>query len=215
MVLWLRAAAVTGARLPRKKDPPTKPTAPPAVPRFGATRGWLVQSLTVVLLAGALLAGLVLLGRWCLEQIRGQDRYAALFADIECTAPPGMEKGAFLDEVQYLSRVPDRLGLLDEDLRERLAAAFAKHPWVEKVDAVILEPPRRVQVRLVMRRPVLAVPTKEGLVAVDGRGVRLPRNATTKGLPEFQGEASPPRGPAGSLWGDAKVEARARQENGR
>jgi hypothetical protein len=126
-----------------------------------------------------------------------------------------MDRVEFLDQVQYLSRLPDRLGLLDEDLRDQLTAAFAEHPWVEKVEAVILEPPLRVQVRLVIRQPVLAVPTREGLIAVDGHGVRLPRNAATTGLPVFAGEAAPPRGPAGIRWGDANVEARARRENGR
>jgi hypothetical protein len=193
--------------LPRKKEPSSKA----AAPQLAAPRRWLFQGLILILLVAAFLAGLILLGKWGLEHIRGRERYAVPFADIDCTPPPGMERGAFLDEVQYLSRLPDRLGLLDEDLSQKLSEAFAKHPWVDKVDGVHLEPPRRVQVRLTMRRPVLAVPTKDGPIAVDANGVRLPKNAVTDGLAVFEGVAAPP-GPAGKRWGDPKVEEQARQK---
>jgi hypothetical protein len=166
--------------------------------------------MSLLLLVAAFLAGIILLGKWGLEQIRGRDRYAVAFADIDCTPPAGMTRGEFLDEVLYLSRLPDRFGLLNEDVRELLTAAFAKHPWVEKVEAVILEAPRHVEVRLVMRRPVLVVRTHEGAVAVDRHGVRLPKNAPVDNLPIFEGEAAPPKGPAGTKWGDPKVEERAR-----
>ena len=120
-------------------------------------------------------------------------------------------RGAFLDEVQYLSRLPDRLSVLDDNLSQRLSAAFAKHPWVEKVDRVMVEAPRRISVRLTLRRPVLAVPTAEGLIAVDHVGVRLPKNANIVGLPIFEGTAPPPQGPSGTKWGDAQVERQAAQ----
>ncbi len=187
--------------MPRKKAPEPKP-APPR-------QRWLLQGLLFVLVVASFLTGLILLGKWGLEQLRGRERYAIAFAEIDCTPPPGLTRDEFLDEVQYLSRLPPRLGLLDEDLSEKLAGAFARHPWVEKVDGVLLIPPRHVEVKLLLRRPVLAVPTREGLVAVDREGVRLPRNASTAGLPVFEGKAAPPKGAAGTRWGDPKVEERA------
>jgi hypothetical protein len=192
--------------LPRKKDPQPK-----AIPRLAAPRRCLLQGLTLFLLVAALLGGLVFLGKWSLEQIRGQERYAVPFADIDCTPPQGMERGEFLGEVQYYARLPDRIDLLDNELSEKLAAAFARHPWVEKVDGILLVPPRHVEVRLVLRRAVLAVPTRNGLIAVDRHGVCLPKSAATEGLPVFEEEARPPQGPAGTKWGDPKVEERARQ----
>ncbi len=123
--------------------------------------------------------------------------------------PPGQTRVEFLEEVQYLSRLPDRIHLLDDDLSELLTAAFARHPWVERVDVITIEPPRKVRVRLTMRRPVLAVRTNDGLIAVDAQGWRLPTFAGVASLPVFEGEAMPPRGPAGTKWGDPRVEKRA------
>jgi len=174
-------------------------------------RVWVIQGLLLVLAAAGVVAGVVFLGQWGLEQLRGRERYALRFADIECVPPAGMSRAEFLDEVQYESRFPDRFGVLDEDISGKLSAAFAKHPWVEKVEGVLVTPPRQVEVKLVYRRPVLAVKLPEGLVAVDGQGVRLPKNAGTSGLPVFEGDAAPPQGPAGVKWGDPQVEARARQ----
>jgi hypothetical protein len=191
--------------LPRKKD-----SEPKSAPRPAWSGRWLVQGLTLLVLVAAVLGAIIWLGNWGQEQIRGRDRYAVAFADINCAPPAGMTRGEFLDEVLYLSRWPDRFGLLDEDVRERLTLAFAKHPWVEKVEAVILEAPRHVEVRLVMRRPVLVVRTQEGPIAVDRHGVRLPKNAPVQYLPIFEGEAAPPKGPAGTRWGDPRVEERAR-----
>jgi hypothetical protein len=191
--------------LARKKDSQSTPAALP--------RRWLWQALAVILLAAALLAGLIALGRWGLAELRGRERYAVRFANIACTPPPGMTRSEFLDEVQYLSRLPDRLGLLDEDLTQKLTAAFARHPWVEKVQDVVLQPPRHIDVKLTLRKAVLAVRTSAGLIAVDRHGVRLPKNAATDDLPIFEGDAAPPKGQAGTIWGDPNVEARARQRS--
>jgi hypothetical protein len=191
--------------LPRRKEVALadKPT-----PKL---RVWLVKTALLVAMVAAFLAGVIWLGNWGLEQIRSKDRFVVPFSEIECTPPPGQTRGEFLDEVLYLARLPDRVGFLDDDLPQKLSVAFAKHPWVEKVSAVERKPPRTIQVRLVLRRPVLAVPTAEGLVVVDAQGVCLPKNAPTEGLPVYEGEATLPRGPAGKKWGDPKVEERARQ----
>jgi hypothetical protein len=164
----------------------------------------------LLLVLGAFLAGLIVLGQWAQNQVRDQERYTVAFADIDCEAPPGLERSTFLDEVQYLASLPDRLRLLDKDLGENLARAFRRHPWVKDVAEVTVASPRQVHVRLVFRKPVLAVPLGTTLRAVDASGVLLPAQAATQGLPVFQGRAKPPIGPAGSRWGDPAVEARAR-----
>ncbi len=187
---------------------PRKKTSEPSERSAGA---WIVQGLLLVLAAGGALAGLVFLGQWGLEQLRGRERYAVPFADIDCVPPPRLSRAEFLDEVQFYGRLGNCIGLLDEDLAGKLTEGFAKHPWVEKVEAVIVKPPRQVQVKLVHRRPVLAVRLPEGLAAVDANGVRLPKKAATEGLPVFEGEAAPPQGPEGTKWGDPKVEKRARE----
>jgi hypothetical protein len=57
---------------------------------------------------------------------------------------------------------------------------------------------------------VLAVSLAGQLRAVDGKGILLPASAPTEGLPIFQEVAAPPKGPAGTPWGDPAVEAAAR-----
>src|SRR5262249_11509433 len=106
--------------------------------------------------------------------------------------------------------MPERLPLLDEDLPRRLAEAFERHPWVEKVERVEVCPPGRVQVRHVYRVPVLAVPVAGQLRAVDCHGILLPATAPPQVLPVFKEPAAPPQGPAGTPWGDPAVEAAAR-----
>jgi hypothetical protein len=172
---------------------------------------WLWRSIALVVVVAACVAGVIWLGQWALEQIRTQDRYLVPFADIDCDAPEGMQRGDFLIEVEYSSRLPERLNVLDEDLPAQLEKGFAHHPWVEKVQGVTVAPPRHVAVRLLFRTPVLAVRTGDELRAVDGDGILLPKSASTSGLPIYAGDAHPPRGPAGTYWGDSDVERAARK----
>lgn len=184
-----------------------------------AMRRRLFKIAVFFLALAGFFAGLILLGQWALDQVRSRDRYYLAFLDIDVDPPPGMERLAFLDEVQYepgaiTASLPDRLNLLDDDLKDRLARTFAKHPWVAEVEEVRLVPPRDVQVRLIYRKPVLAVPMGKIMRAVDGEGILLPPQADTRGLPVFSGKASSPAGPAGTPWGDPAVEKRARDLSG-
>ena len=174
-------------------------------------RGWLLKSVLLFVLVAGFLGGLIGAGRWGLEHLRGRDRYDMAFTDIECVPPVGMDKQEFLHEVLYESRLPKRLHLLDEDLPQQLRDGFARHPWIEKVEAVEIKPPRQVLVKLTHRTPVLAVKVGDKIRAVDGFGVLLRDNAPTRGLPVYDGAAKPPQGPAGTRWGDPNVEAAARE----
>src|SRR5438105_10076255 len=97
---------------------------------------WMLRGLALLASVGLVLAGLIALGRYGLDQVRDRDRYILAFADIDCAPPPGLGRAEFLDEVQYLAGSPDRLRLLDEDLPARLAACFGRHPWGAKVERV-------------------------------------------------------------------------------
>lgn len=172
----------------------------------------LLRNLAPLLLVGLFLAGLVLLGNWARHAVAPLDRYQLPFAHIDCTPPPGQAKDEFLAEVQYLAGWPDRLDVLEDALAARLADAFARHPWVEKVERVETIA-AGVQVRLAYRTPVLAVrlPGKSELRAVDRHGILLPASAVTAGLPIFPGPARAPTGPAGTPWDDPRVQTAARQ----
>src|SRR5207244_3915425 len=110
---------------------------------------------------------------------QGEGRYQVALADIECNPPPTLTRSEFLDEVQYLSGISDRLSLLDEDLEEKLRVAFGKHPWVRSV-RVALKPPDGVSLTITYREPALAVaaPEQGSPRVVDKEGVLLPQRAS-------------------------------------
>ena len=169
----------------------------------------IFRALVVLLLVGGFLAGVIYLGRLARDSLREHERYAIAFGEIECEPPPGMSRRDFLDEVQYVASLPARVRLLDDDLPGRLREGFAKHAWVERVADLTIAPPTRVAVKLIYRTPALVVRCQGARRVVDADGVLLPPGAPTAGLPEYAGEAAPPRGPAGTHWGDAAVEAAA------
>jgi hypothetical protein len=175
-------------------------------------RSWLLKSTLLLVLVALFLGGVIWAGRWGSEQLRDNSRYLVNFTELECEPPHGMDKKKFLDEVRYYAspRLPEQLHLLDDDLKTKLRDGFAKHPWVEKVDSVEIIQPKQIVVKLTYRTPVLAVKVGTDLLAVDGAGVLLPKDAPTHGLPIFEGNAKAPKG-IGERWGDPNVEAAARK----
>jgi len=151
------------------------------------TGRWIVAGLVLALGVALILVTVAVVGKMTRAGIGGSGRYTIAFADIDCMPPPGKQRADFLAEVQYQSSLPSRLGLLEEGLAARLGAAFAHHPWVERVERVEIAPPGQVHVRLVYRAPVLRVRVP-GLgggyeVQVDAAGTRL--GLPTQDLPLF------------------------------
>jgi len=191
-----------------------------------------LRPLGLLLGLALFLAAVAAIAKYTREGLRDSERFTIPFADIDCPAPPAEGRADFLAEVQYLQGLPDRLQLLDDDLAARLAEAFARHPWVEHVDEVSLVPPRKIQVRLSFRTPVLEVILSEGATqgeavppegrpafdantvdeptwVVDASGVVLPGKGAREPLPILY-SAVRPAGLAGQRWGDAGVESAAR-----
>ncbi len=172
----------------------------------------LVRAALALLTVGGLLLGLLRLGQWARTHLERRDHYAVAFAAIQCPTPPGLTPAEFLAEVQYLGSLPDQIHVLEPHLAARLAAAFALHPWVERVEGVALRggaPAERVagpSVRLQLRTPALVAAGR----VVDAHGVLLPASAPADGLIALRGPVPPPAGPAGTPWGDAGVEGTAR-----
>jgi hypothetical protein len=183
-------------------------------------RGRLIQALVPLLAGLLLLLGVIAAGRWARGRLEQQEGWSVSFADVDCVPPDGLTREDFLGEVQFLSDCPDRLSLLDPTLPDRLAKAFAAHPWVEEVKHVEVLRDRGVRVELEYRRAVLAVcfPREQVLAggsslvpcrAVDRRGVLLPARATRAGLPLLRAEVAAPAGAPGTPWGDSRVRAAA------
>jgi hypothetical protein len=194
---------------------------------------WALRLTLPLILSATFVGGLLGLGQYARDWVGRQDRFSFAFADIECAPPPPLTREAFLGEVQYLAGFPDQAVLLDGELSSRLAAAFARHPWVEKVEKVEVTPPGRVSLTLRHRTPVLTVvlelgqgkssvtwvalregPSGDAARAparvVDADGVLLPAAAKADGLPLLRGCRSRPTGPGGAAWGDPAVRAAAR-----
>lgn len=183
--------------MPRKKT-----TEPPAPRR---RRSAIAVALVLLTVTGAVFA-LDLLGEAALRRIGLHGRYRVRFADVQCESPHGIERAAFLTEVRYLSEFPEAFHALDEAERERLSAAFAKHPWVERVEAVNVEPGNVVRVSLVFRKPALAVRVEGGAIRVtDSDGTLLPECEVPPGLVELRKTVPPPKVNAGEPWPDDTV----------
>ena len=164
------------------------------------------RALIAVLTATALVIGLSWAGGRARDWLVGRGHYTVALTEVACAVPPGIDRAAFIAEVQYLGTLPDQLSTLDPTVSLRMAVAFALHPWVERVTTVRLRGPDGPRVDLVLRTPALAA---DGRV-LDAHGVLLPSAAPAEGLIHWQGECPPPRGPAGTPWGDAALEAAAR-----
>jgi hypothetical protein len=102
--------------------------------------------------AAVVIGGIVAISARLRDDSRLRERHALGVVDIQCEPPPGQARERFLEEVQFYGQLPEKLNTLDGDLPERLKAAFAKHPQVERVVNVILEPPNRVRVEVSYRK---------------------------------------------------------------
>jgi hypothetical protein len=170
---------------------------------------WIVPIVLPVLGSALVLAGVIIGGQALRARLRQHDRYTTAFADIECTAPGGMKREQFLEEVRKGADLPERLPVLDEELGGRLKAGFAKHPWVEDVEQVQVGRDRKIEIHLRYRTAALAVPLADGTCAVDEHGILLPANANVAGLPVWRGPHALPAGKAGERWGDTTLEGAA------
>ena len=185
------------ARKPRKsKD---------AIPHARRWRSVAAIAITLALAGGIFLA-LDYLGLEALRRIGPNERFRVLFADIHCDPPPGIDRHTFLTEVRYVSQFPESFNAIDEPDRERLAKAFAAHPWVESVEGISAEAGNAVTVKLKFRVPVMAVRVNAGAVRlVDSHGVLLPESEPPRGVAELLNIVPAPKSDAGKIWTDDTV----------
>jgi hypothetical protein len=175
--------------------------------RGRSPRRLVAAALTLAVVVAAL-AGVVWLGDRARREIASRDRYTVRFDDIECVAPPGLDRPTFLAQVRYQSNFDKTFQLLDPELKAKLSAAFATHPWVAAVEDVAVDPPATVRVQMRFRVPVLAVAViggKDTRFVVDGGGFLLPISADSRGLPELATPVAAPAVESGVQWRDVTV----------
>jgi hypothetical protein len=169
-----------------------------------------VVAVALVLAAtcGVLAAAWQRWGRAALQQ----REFRVTAASFEVTPPPNWIAAPVVEEV---IRDGNLAGLLvhDKALVQRVAEAFALHPWVARVLRVEKRYPARVIVQLEYRRPVAVVPVatrrESGLLLVDAQGVLLPTDDFTasqaQGYLRIEGIDTLPAGVYGTPWGDRRV----------
>ena len=179
----------------------------------------MFRALIGLILVLAVFAGLGGLGWYFAEgRIRMKPEYR-LSADKIVLSPslPDWVPKQFIEEVLQSSGLNQEGFLLDKTLPQKLAKAFAAHPWVEKVEQVVPHHPSGAQVTLSFRVPVALVEVPQrGIFPVDQDGVLLPSVSLSHPLSDrlskhlvIQGIQSSPLGSPGTPWGDPLVHVAA------
>ncbi|MDY0169975.1 MAG: hypothetical protein RBS80_25755 [Thermoguttaceae bacterium] len=167
-----------------------------------------------VLAAGLVVAGMFFLAWWAVWQrvgprVTSAERYLLELDRLEATPRPEWIHTDVRAEVYQALRLGGPMNLLDDDLNPRIAEAFARHPWIERVVRVTRLPAAGVQVDLEYRRPVCAVKVGEHLRLVDHRSILLPTEGIPRveleRYPQLAGIESPPVAIPGEPWGDIRV----------
>ncbi|QDT40111.1 Cell division protein FtsQ [Gimesia alba] len=122
-------------------------------------------------------------------------------------APPHYVPIDIVDQVIKRGPLPEQVSLLDQGLVLKVAEAFEKHPWVQKV--VSVRKTNTVEVEVIFRKPAAMVEGKQGLFPVDNEGVLLPPEdfsvSDARRYPVITGIQSMPAGAPGTSWGDLTV----------
>lgn len=189
---------------------PKKGHPPPAATVGGGSAtafGVLARSLMAIGLVAAVVAGVSWVGDQAGARVADRDRYQTPVADIRVEPPPGTDRVAFLSEVRHLGRLPATVSAVDPQTPATLAAAFARHPWVERVESISVAADRSITAKLIHRLPTLAVRVTLDLDlrVVDRTGVLLPPGTPSTGLPELRPPVPASTAKPGERWADDTV----------
>ncbi len=114
--------------------------------------GPIPRVLITAAAAALVVGGIVYLGSYFRDPPRADPSHELSIIQVECEPPAGQTREAFLMEVHYYGQLPEKLDARDASLPEKLKAAFAKHPKVERVEKVTIVPPNRVRVEVVWKK---------------------------------------------------------------
>jgi hypothetical protein len=191
-----------------------------------ATREGFIRVLLRPHNRGLVLTGIVVLAsigfalyawqRWG-EPATHTAEYLVTAERISVTAQPTWIHSNVKDEV-VRSLAGAKLELLDRDLVEQVAQAFALHPWVANVLRVEKRFPAQVNVELEYRQPVIVVkidaPGEEGLLFLDEESVLLPSAdfapSQAKGYLRIMAAGETPTSVYGTPWGSERMLGAAR-----
>jgi hypothetical protein len=172
--------------------------------------------LCVVIAAGAIGFSMYAWRRWGEPATQGSE-YVVTPESILVTPQPSWIHGNVKDEVIRTAAFSE-LGLLDRELVERVAHAFALHPWVKRVVRVEKRHPAQVAVELEFRRPVIVVkldaPDEQGLLFLDEESVLLPSGdfapSQARNYLRIGAAGETPTSVYGTAWGSERIAGAAR-----
>lgn len=171
-----------------------------------STLWWLACSLLVIVFLPY--------AHWFTPDLSSLPQYRIDWSRVAVTPPPPGVPEDLVAEVRAAAELPDELRLLERGLAERLARAFAAHPWIRRVTRVEVQRQRRIEIDVVYRQVAVLVETSRGYYPVDESAVLLPPGDFTPAdvarLPVVRNIKSAPQGAPGEAWGDLMVECAAK-----
>ncbi|MCL2303829.1 MAG: hypothetical protein FWC43_00635 [Planctomycetaceae bacterium] len=164
-------------------------------------------------------------GLWSLwkRDLLHSEKYRLAPERFHLSEPPPWIPTTLVHDALTAAKLGPQESVLDAELPEKLAAAFAANPWIERVRKVQIRYPAEVYVELDYRSPVCLVelPNGNGFYPVDANGILLPPNYFMQGseeeiaekmnaFPYVVGTPSNQIGSLGDPWGDSSVEKAAK-----
>lgn len=150
----------------------------------GASLAWRLAKGFIVFAVVAAIGGAAVWGYFALhEEIRLSPAYRMTSQSLYLEKGPSWMTEAIradLDIRRLDPAFPHEFSLLDEDICDRMAEAYGRCLWVEKVERIVRRDPRSdpsrppLEVYLKFRRPLAFVQVQDGFCLVDEKGVRLP-----------------------------------------
>lgn len=193
----------------RKKKGPGQAGSLPAKILASAIRGAGRRLLIPLAVLGIGALAMWSLWRHVRDDVLAEPRYQVTYQQIRLPPPPPWIRTDVKQQALRDASLDEPFSLLDAELPGRIARALELHPWVAKVHRVLPRYPASVEVDLAYRKPVCMVELPDGYYPLDGEGTLLPTSdfttADPKRYPKLRGIGSPPLGPAGSRWDDARV----------
>lgn len=211
----------------KKKDVEPESSGLLAKLRVPFSAPWRGFTLFVIIVAGFSVAGVVVWPQIEERLMYNEDLWLQAEA-IEVNPQPSWIRVDVRDEVLRDASLDGSISILNPALAQRVAEAFALHPWVEEVIQVQKNHPAGVTVELKYRQPACMVRVSgrlfpagpggeriaDGLYPVDVQGIFLPPDdfspIEAARYPRLLGANSIPVGPPGTRWGDTTVHDGAR-----
>jgi hypothetical protein len=204
-------------------SPAKKKSAPVSASSFSKLRS-LLTGWSKTLVIGAILVGILVIagfaiGKFVREKVLSNDEYRLTAEKIQISPwpPPAYVKPdprrEVFDHLQQQNQLQHQgsISIMEENLAERITAAFEQNPWIAKVRGPIFkEYPATIKVEVEYRVPVMMVEVAGNVYAVDAKGISLPtRDCFTTpemaAYPRLIGVDMPPTAAVGTRWGDSRV----------